>query len=368
MIDKKVFQQTFSALHASPDTLSEVYKVVRKEERKSRHPLSKTVLIAAVLALCVTVAGAVGIANLIKARVTPADSVTAADLHAFGADSISSDTPVVLDNSGQALNLPRMERVAVDAETMQRLVGDYLSTVDAAVEADGYTISLKTFLIDENGSGFMTYTLSNPAGVSYDDFGYGQVGIPMNPILYIGEVDGHAMDSNIYLDTDASTDTELHLVMYFSDFGNWQKGDELLFSVNNGSDAERRVISITPQAYLPVTTFTAESGDTVTVSALGIRMRNPAAADDAVTEVVLDELVLHMADGSQYVVQSEEGNIMNWVVGLCMVDEDYRIIGSAYSFNRMVDVDAVTSVTYAGHYYADLTAEQAVTFTSTYTR
>lgn len=105
------------------------------------------------------------------------------------------------------LNLPRMERVAVDAETMQRLVGDYLSTVDAAVEADGYTISLKTFLIDENGSGFMTYTLSNPAGVSYDDFGYGQVGIPMNPILYIGEVGGHAMDSSIYLDTDASTNT-----------------------------------------------------------------------------------------------------------------------------------------------------------------
>ena len=42
----------------------------------------------------------------------------------------------------------------------------------------------------------------------------------MNPILYIGEVGGHAMDSSIYLDTDASTNTELHLVMYFSDFGN----------------------------------------------------------------------------------------------------------------------------------------------------
>lgn len=368
MIDRKLFQKTFSTLHASPDTLSEVYKVVRKEH-KHRHPLSKGMLVAAVLAMCITVAGAtVGVAQLIKANVAPADSVTAADLHAFDADSISSDTPVVLDNSGQALNLPRMERVAVDAETMQRLVGDYLSTVDAAVEADGYTISLKTFLIDENGSGFMTYTLSNPAGVSYDDFGYGQVGIPMNPILYIGEVDGHAMDSNIYLDTDASTDTELHLVMYFSDFGNWQKGDELLFSVNNGSDAERRVISITPQAYLPVTTFTAESGDTVTVSALGIRMRNPAAADDAVTEVVLDELVLHMADGSQYVVQSEEGNIMNWVVGLCIADEDYHPIGIAFSFNRMVDVDAVTSVTAGGHFYTDLTAETTVTFDNTYTR
>ena len=345
MIDRKLFQKTFSTLHASPDTLSEVYKVVHKEQ-KHRHPFSKGMLVAAALAMCITVAAAAGIANLIKANVTPADSVTAADLHAFGADSISSDTPVIRDNSGQVLNLPRMERVAVDA----------------------YTISLKTFLIDENGSGFMTYTLSNPAGVSYDDFGYGQVGIPMNPILYIGEVGGHAMDSSIYLDTDASTNTELHLVMYFSDFGNWQKGDELLFSVNNGSDAERRVISITPQAYLPATTFTAESGDTVTVSALGIRMRNPAAVADAVTEVVLDELVLHMADGSQYVVQSEEGNIMNWVVGLCIADEDYHSIGNAFSFNRVVDVDAVTSVTAGGHYYTDLTAETAVTFDSTYTR
>ena len=191
MIDRKLFQKTFSTLHASPDTLSEVYKVVRRN--KKRHILTKGILIAAVLAMCVTVAGAAGIANLIKANVTPADSVTAADLHAFDADSISSDTPVVLDNSGQALNLPRMERVALDAETMQRLVGDYLSTVDATVEADGYTISLKTFLIDESGSGFLTYTLSNPNGVSYADYGYGQVGTPMNPILYLGEVGGHAL-------------------------------------------------------------------------------------------------------------------------------------------------------------------------------
>lgn len=97
-------------------------------------------------------------------------------------------------------------------------------------------------------------------------------------------------------------------------------------------------------------------------------MRNPAAVADAVTEVVLDELVLHMADGSQYVVQSEEGNIMNWVVGLCIADEDYHSIGNAFSFNRVVDVDAVTSVTAGGHYYTDLTAETAVTFDSTYTR
>ena len=49
MIDRKLFQETFSTLHASPGTLSEVYKVVRKEP-KHHHPISKGVLIAAVLA------------------------------------------------------------------------------------------------------------------------------------------------------------------------------------------------------------------------------------------------------------------------------------------------------------------------------
>lgn len=45
MIDRKLFQKTFSTLHASPDTLSEVYKVVHKEQ-KHRHPFSKGMPVA----------------------------------------------------------------------------------------------------------------------------------------------------------------------------------------------------------------------------------------------------------------------------------------------------------------------------------
>ena len=183
------------------------------------------------------------------------------------------------------------------------------------------------------------------------------------------------MDAKTYLDAAASTDTALHLVLYFSDFGYWHKGDDLIFAVDSHTNGVETAwggaIGITPRTYLPVTTFTDQNGDTVRVSALGIQVdvtQRMAAAELPLHELRVLELTLHMKDGSQYVVESERSNIMNWVVGLCMVDEDYRIIGSAYSFNRMVDVDAVTSVTYAGHYYADLTAEQAVTFTSTYTR
>lgn len=375
MIDRKLFQKTFSTLHASPDTLSEVYKVVHKEQ-KHRHPFSKGMLVAAALAMCITVAAAAGIANLIKANVTPSASITAADLHAFSADSMDSETPVVLDNSGNVLSLPKMERVSTDAKTMWRLVGDYLSTVDAAMEVDGYTIQLNTFLIDENGTGFLTYTLSNPDGVTYDDNGYGEVYTPLAPWLYIGDPSSHRlMDAKTYLDAAASTDTALHLVLYFSDFGYWHKGDDLIFAVDSHTNGVATTwsgaISITPRTYLPVTTFTDQNGDTVRVSALGIQVdatQRIAAAELHLHELRVLELTLHMKDGSQYVVESERSNVMNWVVGLCIADEDYHSIGNAFSFNRVVDVDAVTSVTAGGHYYTDLTAETAVTFDSTYTR
>ena len=96
MIDRKLFQKTFSTLHASPDTLSEVYKVVRKE-RKHRHSISRGVLIAAVLAMCITVAGAaVGVAQLIKANVAPAERVTTADLHATSACTAPASPAVVI--------------------------------------------------------------------------------------------------------------------------------------------------------------------------------------------------------------------------------------------------------------------------------
>ncbi len=359
MIDRKLFQKTFSTLHASPDTLSDVYRAVHEEEkpRKKHHIISKGLLIAAVLAMCITVAGAVGIgiADLIKAKVTPAANITVADLHAFSAESMDSETPIVLDNDGNVLSLPQMERVSTDAKTMWRLVGSYLSTVDAVMEVDGYTIKLNTFLIDENGTGFLTYTLSNPDGVTYDDYGYGEVYTPLDPWLCIGDpTSHHLMDAKTYLDTAASTDTELHLVLYFSDFGYWHKGDDLIFAVDSHANGVETTwggaISITPRTYMPVTTFTAPNGETVEVSALGIRIDyiQRIAISETLLELRVLELTLHMKDGSQYVVESEWDYIMNWVVGLGTVDEAHNATGCGYSFNRLVDVDNVEFVTAKG--------------------
>ena len=384
MIDRKLFQKTFSTLHASPDTLSEVYKVVRKE-RKHRHSISRGVLIAAVLAMCITVAGAaVGVAQLIKANVAPAERVTTADQHAYD-EAIGSDTPLVLGNDGQPISLPKMERTSTDTATVQRLLGDYLCTVNATMEVDGYTIKLNTFLIDENGSGFLTYTLSHPDGVEPDENGYGEVYTPLNPELIIGDdlEDCFYMDAKTYLDTAATTDTEMHLVLYFSDFGYWHKGDNLVFAVrplhyrdDPNAPSWGGTISISPITYLPVTTFTSEGGDTVGVSALGIHVGAPGVITTQISDMNPRELVLHMKDGSRYVVQSNRENVMNWVVGLGTVDKNHDTNGCTFSFNRLVDVDEIESVTAEGYaivYTEPFTGEEQVDaydfdFNYTYTR
>lgn len=58
MFDKKTYKETFSTLHASEDTLTEVYKVIDNSKRNARRPVRRlsAVLIAAalILAFCVT--------------------------------------------------------------------------------------------------------------------------------------------------------------------------------------------------------------------------------------------------------------------------------------------------------------------------
>ena len=67
-------------------------------------------------------------------------------------------------------------------------------------------------------------------------------------------------------------------------------------------------------------------------------------------------------------MESESANIMNWVIGLLSINDDGACTGNGYSFNRLVDVDAVRSITAEGHYSAGPHFDNAINFSSTYTQ
>lgn len=91
----------------------------------------------------------------------------------------------------------------------QRLVGQYLSKLDAEMTVDGNTIKLGTFLIDENGLGLLTYSVENPSGVGYTDVGYGEgIDLPLQPTLHFRSPDeDNALFAKCYVDKGTSTDT-----------------------------------------------------------------------------------------------------------------------------------------------------------------
>lgn len=346
MHDRELFEKAFSPLHASPDTLTEVRKTMRNE-KKTRRALGKSAVVAIAAALTLTIAVAGGIVTLIKADVSPADKVDDTTHHAF-TDDLDATTPTVDDGKGTAVSVPDMERIPGDIQTTQRLVGQYLSKLDAEMTVDGNTIKLGTFLIDENGLGLLTYSVENPSGVGYTDVGYGEgIDLPLQPTLYFRSPDeGNALFAKCYVDKGTSTDTCLNVVLYFAADTSFRQGD-LLYVTMQDELGQPYSIAIQPQTYVPVKTMTAKNGEIVTLSALGMTIVNP----DPSREIHTDEVLVNAKDGSSFAVESSSKNLMNWVIGSITGDGQAAFENYTYVFNRLVDVNEVGSVTLTGYYY-----------------
>ena len=368
MTERELFEKTFSALHASPDTLSEVKRTMQNE-KKTRRILGRGAVIAIAAALTLSVAVAAGVV-LIRADVSPAEKVDDTTHHAF-TDDINSPTPVVIGNSGEVITVADMERIPGDPATTERLVGQYLSKLDAEMTVEGNTYKMGTFLVDDTGTGILTFSVENPNGFEYGDMGYGETWIEsvIANVYYgrseptRGDRDGAmSADTKLYVDESASTDTCLQVIAYFiSGKGfSYAKDSTFYFSVSDGA-YQYHSIAIQTKTRVPVKTFTADNGEIVLLSPLGM-----TAVDSIGHEVewLIRENIIQFKDGSTFVVKSREQNLRNWVVsyGTGNPESGYNMameielgatdIGSeeynSYQFNRLVDVDEVSSITLDG--------------------
>ena len=159
MHDRELFEKAFSPLHASPDTLTEVRKTMRNEkkntpgagqERRGRH-----------------------------CRRADADHCrgrrhrNAHQSRRISRRQSGRHHPPRLYRRFGCHHAHRRRRQGYRRvcsrygahprrhQTTQRLVGKYLSKLDAEMTVEGNTIRLGTLLIDESGSGMLTYSVEN---------------------------------------------------------------------------------------------------------------------------------------------------------------------------------------------------------------
>lgn len=372
MHDRELFEKAFSPLHASPDTLTEVKRTMRNE-KKTRRALGKGTVIAIAAVLTLTVAAAGGIVTLIKADVSPADKVDDTTHHAF-TDDIDDSTPdFAEDGKGGYVPVADMERIPGDVATTQRLVGKYLSKLNAEMTVEGCTYKMGTFLVDETGSGILTFSVENPDGfkasdgLSCADTWLGSVKAQLNygrsaPSDPYGQDHGYTFtDDKLIVDEKSSTDTCLQVIDYFICGKGYEKGMSFYFTVRDSAYRPYSV-AIQPQSYLPVKTLTAENGQQMFISPLGMTMVDTLYGDEG---ILTDEVYIHYQDGTEYAVESAKNNLLNWMVGYITGSgndnaEYYRTeLGSnpaagiyySYAFNRLVDADTVTSVSLEGRVY-----------------
>ena len=389
--DEKCYKETMDCLHASDDVLEEVLKMtenknaerekIQDEGQETRHQNEygknnrsrnnnrhwhPARVAAAAVVLC-AVAGtmfsteistyAEEAIHFIEAKLSPAsesDVETFADA-ALGDKSISTDHAERTNSSGEVLNDPDSQRVAVDSVVANELLSGNVQNVDATVEVGGYTFDFEQLVVDKNGNGMLSYTISNPDGIKdWYESGYGEInfnwysnpdGGLADPTIY--SESGEELDSRLLLRSDISTDTELHVVACFT--GNLQENEGIrldLIKAKDNEDAgqwtvlDQKSVSFDVTDKLDGVALTDENGDAAEVSPIGLTVWD-ATADENIEDVP-DSITLKYTDGTEYVIDGEDA--YNTVVSLKDNGKSW------YVFNRLVDTGKIQSLDIKGHY------------------
>ena len=248
----------------------------------------------------------------------------------------------------------------VDTAAAEAALGPYVTGSGRSVSAGGYTLAVDEVLIDSNGVGAISYTVSNPDGIpgprmwGEDQLPAGQFNLVDDErsfFLMVYTQSGTFLDPFQILDTTRITDTEIHAIAYFQSITPLSPDDELMINflysspetMNMNEESEYICIPVSNRA--PCATFI--SGDDMAhLSPLSVYLEVPDAAEEEdITNYwahnTITDLVIYYADGSEYVVYSSEPAMQNTISGgISGYTGQYMTI-----FNRFVDVENVTSLT-----------------------
>lgn len=336
MTEQTLFQETFSCLHASDTVCEEVLSMAEQKSKKKRRLTKKAaILCAAATAACTMTVWAAVQSGFFQSI--------------WGNKGQKNVETHRVTDGGQSWTSPSREWKEVDDAAAGKLASGFVGQIGASATVYGYTLTAEEYLMDENGIGAITYTLSNPdglRGIAFNEYGeyYVTPECPMKEIWM--ETSGKkAICVKSIADQTQTTDTTLHAVMYFAPFEETEKGETLfLHHYGYESDAEGRIfseeaqdISFTPDRLLASAVYTSDAGYTARISPLGIVFQGPVfeSADPAWT---LQKLSVSRYDGSVYPVRDKD--VSNAILGCIGSGGDTFLV-----FNRLVDPGAVASIT-----------------------
>lgn len=237
---------------------------------------------------------------------------------------------------------PLIERVDVDAETAQALLGGYIFSEGGAVSVDGYTFTLENAVIDQNGAGVLLVKIENPNGHglrrSWNE--YSDDVVPAHVQVSRKSGDYPYMDDQAHVALDSFTDTEMEYVIYTAPLEVLPEDETLSLecSVIRRAGEEYEVssemIPVAVSARVPAQEYKAD-GVRVSLSPLGMMIRYDFVPE---REKILERLAVRFDDGSEYTVIGDD------VVNTAVHSVEYGSWNEWITFNRLVDPARVTGI------------------------
>lgn len=343
MFDKEMFKETFSELHASEDTLTEVLKMTAKKKKHFKVLRVFPVAAALILLLSVTAFAVVGF--------TVYENPSAMLRAFFGENgAAASDGIVEYDEDGKlAVNLPGWERVPVDETLADDLIANYISAETAVISWEGYTLMVEANLYDPlTESGLLYYTVENPDGVDrYRVEVNGMFGWYVEAGNIFTRID---VPGERYIDEAMSTETKVYICEYYI---NWNLSDNPLeLEISAGVEVAdpdgpapyvehvvHGTAGISLESSGEMSSLTLADGN-VLVSPIGIRIYEEALGFDRASYI--HNITLRYNDGSEYVLLDNEGFIDNRMYALGQgTSGPYH---TTHLFNRIVDIGSLAEI------------------------
>lgn len=295
-----MLKTSLNTLHASDDLADRAIARAAGRRRRSR----RTHTIAGVAAVAVAVALATG---------GTAYAVVNSDFfaQAFGGHGRESGDWNWNDQEGNEYGVTR-DLTPISAADVSDDLTAAVEEVGLSTEANGYTLTIENMVLDANGAGVVTFSVTGKNGVQdlidsvkangsfweSEAAGINSIGMVMGAT---SEPDKPMIDTYIMYDADMSTADVFRGTMYFSAFGsvdNYTNGVSWSLATSDGKQTHTSVFN--PTKVVEGVTLADNAGNTLNVTPLSVK------CFDA-TEVPGDySLTLSLANGSEYVVYKND--------------------------------------------------------------
>lgn len=291
-----------------------------------------------------------------------------------GVEGRSARTEDKLDADGHVIgqeSYPAVERVEPDMAAAEELLEGHVAHSGDQVSLGGYTFTLEDIVLDKNGNGAVTVRVENPDGLNIKEDGiYYALQGEFMPFSISFRCGGAFVDSRDFLSAESLTATSAVYVCYLAG-GAWSEGADIQveFQAWNGGFDEAMAAELANGQVFPLydseslTLSTAQAAETLVlagervtaeVSPVGMKLTWEeylstsdemywqdyawGESEQPLTAPSCREIVLCYADGSEYVVRSEEQALDNTSVAYT----DNKNVWIA--FNRLAEVEHLESV------------------------